>query len=406
MNVHYFISKARLLISLVLGGAMVVATVQAGESVHTGSHEIELMNVMQDVADADLGSAMRNVETILKKVPNSRLANLMYGDLLTAMVSPVEEFGAGISGLKQKQPMRDLLDEVHVRWRHQKSSSAAHKGYVPVNLLDMGPHKWAVFVDLSESRVYVFSNQHGVLKLERDYYGTMGVNGAGKQILGDKRTPVGVYNVVSHLPGSSLPDLYGSGAFPINYPNAMDLRHQRTGSGIWLHGTPSNTYNRAPRASDGCVVLSNPDFEELRQYVNAKTGTPVIIVDKVEWVSLKHLAKHREQALSALETWRSDWESLDTERYLAHYSKDDFVGFGKDYASWAKHKRRVNKHKKSIKVDLEVKGLFIYPGEQNTVLTTFVQDYRSDNFNGKSHKHQYWRRDQDGVWRIIYEGRA
>src|SRR3546814_8483534 len=48
-----------------------------------------------------------------------------------------------------------------------------------------------------------------------------------------------------------LPDFYGDGAYPLNYPNEWDKHEGRKGYGIWLHGTPSTTYSRPPRASDG-----------------------------------------------------------------------------------------------------------------------------------------------------------
>ena len=56
---------------------------------------------------------------------------------------------------------------------------------------------------------------------------------------------------------------YGTAAFPISYPNEWDRRQGRNGFGIWLHGTPSDTYSRPPRASDGCVVLTNQDIQTM-----------------------------------------------------------------------------------------------------------------------------------------------
>src|SRR2546429_2211098 len=38
---------------------------------------------------------------------------------------------------------------------------------------------------------------------------------------------------------------------------------------------------------------------------------------------------------------RTDWESLDTERYLTHYSKS-FSAPNQDLDSWSRHKRLVN----------------------------------------------------------------
>ena len=50
--------------------------------------------------------------------------------------------------------------------------------------------------------------------------------------------------------------------------------------------------------------------------------------------------------------------------------------------------------------------MFLYPGEKQLMVVTFVQDYASDNFKRKFTKRQYWKMEEDGQWRIIYEGAA
>jgi hypothetical protein len=79
---------------------------------------------------------------------------------------------------------------------------------------------------------------------------------------------------------------------------------------------------------------------------------------------------------------------------------------GKDYASWVEYKRRVNPSKKFIKVKLTDTSMFLYPGEKQLMVVTFVQDYASDNFKRKFTKRQYWQLEKDGQWRIVYEGAA
>ena len=48
--------------------------------------------------------------------------------------------------------------------------------------------------------------------------------------------------------------------------------------------------------------------------------------------------------------------------------------------------------------------MFAYPDGQNVLVVTFDQDYRSDTVKRKFKKRQYWRMEQDGKWRIVYEG--
>ena len=122
------------------------------------------------------------------------------------------------------------------------------------------------------------------VKLKSDFYVTIGKNGTGKYVEGDQKTPIGVYFVTGFIPSEDLPDLYGDGAFPINYPNAWDRSHNRTGYGIWLHGTPSKFYSRAPKDSDGCVIVSNNDLNTLSRFIDVGE-TPIVIVDNINWIT-------------------------------------------------------------------------------------------------------------------------
>ncbi len=367
-------------------------------------YEAHLVRTLERVQQSNIMAALRDAKGLVTKYSNSRLAQLVYADMLMAMIGNVDAFG----GLHSRPPyhgrVNELREEALSRLRHRRGENPAYQGLVPANLLYLGDQRFAAVVDLGASRLYVYENVSGLPHLIRDYYVSMGVNGAGKNEEGDQRTPVGVYRVTSYLAGTELPDRYGPGAFPINYPNPWDRRHRRTGHGIWLHGSPSSTYSRAPRSSDGCVALSNPDFRNLEEYVQPHAGFPVIIAEDVEWVPADELTSRRGEALSLLDRWRRDWESLDTEKYLSHYSKSDFLGFGKDYKAWAKHKRRVNRGKTFVQVRFGVRGLYMYPGEKDVLSVELDQRYLSNNYEGRVHKQQYWRRGESGRWQIIHEG--
>ncbi|MGP1680106.1 MAG: L,D-transpeptidase family protein, partial [Burkholderiales bacterium] len=258
----------------------------------------------------------------------------------------------------------------------------------------------AIVIDAERSRVYVYAIERGAPRLVRDFYTSIGKLGIGKERESDRKTPIGVYQVTSWLPGKKLPDLYGSGAYPIDYPNARDRLLGRTGYGIWIHGVPSDTYARAPLASDGCVALANPDLEALAAYVRPG-ATPVVIAPQVEWVAPEALRADRDAFLAALDAWRRDWESNDVERYLAHYAKD-FRTSDKDLEGWKAHKRRVGAGKSWIKVALDKLSVLRDPGAKNLVSVTFDQDYRSSNLSQRTRKRQYWTRE-GADWKIVYE---
>jgi murein L,D-transpeptidase YafK len=251
--------------------------------------------------------------------------------------------------------------------------------------------------------LYLFENRGGTPHYLTDYYITVGRNGTNKLREGDKRTPLGVYHVTSRLPRDRLDAFYGAGAFPISYPNELDVREGRNGHGIWLHGTPRDTYSRPPRASDGCVVLANEDLDALARRVQIGV-TPVIIAERMDWVLAPAAQALRAGLTQHLERWRHDWESRNSEPYLQHYSRS-FAAAGTNLAEWSAQKRRVNASKEWIKVRLSDTSMFLYPGRDDLAVVSFLQDYSSSNLSNKMRKRQYWIKEGDN-WKILYEGAA
>jgi murein L,D-transpeptidase YafK len=321
------------------------------------------------------------------------------GDLLLARARPLETFGNVVKTVPQDK-VEGLREEALARLRALRQRPDDKR--LPRYVLQLPPQEKHVFVvDSRRSRLYVFANDDGRPRLVADYYVTLGKNGVDKTREGDQKTPIGVYHVTANLPKNKLKDFYGAGAFPINYPNEWDRRLGRNGHGIWLHGVPRELYSRPPRASDGCIVLANPDLVSVARYVQVGL-TPVIIADGIEWSDADALQAERASLAAALEEWRADWESRDSGRYLAHYSPRFSAG-RENYAAWAAHKRKVNAGKKWIKVGLSRVGMFRYPGERDFVVVTFEQDYRSNGLSNGMKKRQYWRKE-DGRWKILYEG--
>jgi murein L,D-transpeptidase YafK len=263
--------------------------------------------------------------------------------------------------------------------------------------------KFAVVVDTQKARLYLYRNVDGQPRFVADYYISHGKAGSEKVREGDKKTPIGVYHVTASLPRQKLTDFYGSGAFPISYPNEWDKRQGRNGHGIWLHGTPSDTFSRPPKASDGCVVLANQDLDALAKNLQIGT-TPVIISNSIEWLSLDDWQAERSALSRSIDEWRGDWESLDTEKYLRHYSKR-FQSGSQNFEQWSAQKRQVNAGKQWIKVSAANISMFRNPGKEEMVVVTFDQDYRSSNLSNIMKKRQYWMKE-DGAWKIVYEGGA
>lgn len=230
---------------------------------------------------------------------------------------------------------------------------------------------------------------------------SIGKNGMGKQREGDGRTPVGVYQITSFLADERLDDFYGAGAYPVNFPNIWDRLKQRSGHGIWLHGLPKGIDSRPPRDSEGCVIIDNPSFAALNEFVS--TGESLVVLSKsMVWLA-PGTVQPAGDIMGAIEGWRRAWEANNHDDYVANYHAD-FSDTRRDLAQWSTYKQRVNRHKKSIDVSLSQMSVVEYPGEENLVAVRFYQDYSSNNFQWHGWKHLLWRRDDAGVWRILYEG--
>jgi len=361
--------------------------------------EDRLSSVFEAVEANKLDDAMKKVDSLIADYPNFRLAYLVRGDLLLARTRALETIGNVVKTVPQER-VEELREEALARLRALRDRPGEE--WLPRYVLQLHPEqKHALVVDSRRSRLYVFANSGGKPKLVADYYVTLGKKGVDKTREGDQKTPLGVYTVIANLPRSKLTDFYGSGAFPINYPNEWDKRQGRNGHGIRLHGVPSNMYSRPPRASDGCIVLSNQDLDALGR--NLQVGlTPVIIADQIEWVDSVAIERDRTGLAAAMEQWRADWQSRDTDRYLAHYSQR-FASGNQDLRAWSEHKRKVNAGKTWIKVGLSRVSMLRYPRERDVVVVTFDQDYRSDGLANVMRKRQYWVKEGDR-WKILYEG--
>ncbi|MBL7003904.1 MAG: hypothetical protein ISR69_07760 [Gammaproteobacteria bacterium] len=88
------------------------------------------------------------------------------------------------------------------------------------------------------------------------------------------------------------------------------------------------------------------------------TKTPILLVETINWTSVAKWQANQLSSLQSFSLWQKDWESLNHNKFMTHYSADYFSN---------------------------------------------GRDYKSNNYNFISDKELYWKKDSDAYWRIIFE---
>ncbi|MBB5021978.1 L,D-transpeptidase Cds6 family protein [Desulfurispira natronophila] len=275
---------------------------------------------------------------------------------------------------------------------------------LPGHVLQIPDGQVFIWTSKSKEATYIVQRQGDSYQVLEAYHSSTGKVPGEKQVRGDEKTPTGIYFPVRKLTSQQMPQRYGAYAFPVNYPNSLDRYLGRTGDGIWLHGINENDNGQIPYNSEGCVVLSNEGIFGVSRHVELRV-TPIIMAEDFYYMDRDELNSKREKLLSLLNQWVDDWESLDHEAYMSHYSQD-FRSGRHDYTSWDRDKARINSHKSWIEVELDNISLFRYPdleSNKRIMMARFHQTYRSSNYNSQSMKELYFIYEDDGQWRILTE---
>jgi murein L,D-transpeptidase YafK len=409
-----FRSVAQLLARALIGSLVLLCQMQhaqaATSAANSGPTEAELntdhqaekrlLGVYELIGSGRYREALQKAEQLVKDVPHFQLAQLVYGDLLASRIHVVKTLGdvtpeaAASAGLT----LSDLRQESQRRLEALRERPPANA--IPSQFLKLAMRsKHAIAVDASRSRLYLFENTPSGPRLLRDYYVSVGKAGVSKSIEGDQRTPLGVYYVTGLLNRKTLGDFYGSGALPINYPNMLDLRRSKSGRGIWLHGTPSSQFARAPQATDGCLVISNPDLHHLSSTVEIQT-TPIVVAPKLTWVSTASLEPVAGGFESILHEWlnaktRGDWAQVQG------FYAPDFNSFGRNLSQWLPELKAEMARARSRQLQIKDLTLLSWVDTEEIMVVTFSELGRGASSGPL--KRQYWVKI-DKKWKIFFEG--
>ncbi len=239
------------------------------------AHQAPLDSLRIDKVTAQALDAMANqniklaralMRSLVDDYPDYHLGQFLLAELHAAHVA----LPSALNAAQFKPKLMQLLLEASSRQRSQSALSTpiTQVNFQPPEVLKLGKglHHW-VQVNLEQGTQTVFKvSENTFLPLWQQYI-SFGAGGYGKTSEGDLKTPLGVYRINGFRDDASLPELYGSGALMLDYPNAADRFEQRTGSGIWLHGVPRSSRSRGPLASEGCVTMGNDYLTALHQLI-------------------------------------------------------------------------------------------------------------------------------------------
>ena len=372
----------------------------SGAAVADGVAEARLIDIYELIGQGRLQQALQKADSLVEELPHFQLAQLVYGDLLAARVRPLNTLGDVPAPMVASAGpvLQDLREESQRRMKALRERPP--KGAIPSQFLALSQRsKHAIAVDASRSRLYLFENGTEGLKLLADYYISVGKAGTAKASEGDQRTPLGVYYISSNLDPKSLKDFYGSGALPINYPNVLDTKRGNTGSGIWLHGTPPKQFARAPQATDGCVVLANPDLERIIRTVQVRS-TPVVIAQQLQWISPQAALAESKTFEEVLMAWRNAKTSGNLQQTLSYYTSD-FSSNGKTLDQWTPRLKAEMTQMAGRTTQIKDVSMLRWNDSAETMVVTFGEV--ADGTRSGMTKRQYWIR-QDKQWKIFFEG--
>ncbi|MCW7752754.1 L,D-transpeptidase family protein [Desulfobotulus sp. H1] len=177
----------------------------------------------------------------------------------------------------------------------------------------------AVVVEKSTQNLMVYvKNEEDMLYLRHLFPCSTGEVSGDKQVSGDRKTPEGVYFFLTEFEERYLAPIYGTGAFPIDYPNFMDQRAGKTGNAIWLHGT-----NKAlrPQDTNGCVALENQHLDAMRGDIRL-LRSPMIVVENLAYHSDYPPKNDVSRLTGLIAAWTEGLRGDSYHAYLEQYSRD------------------------------------------------------------------------------------
>lgn len=287
--------------------------------------------------------------------------------------------------------------------------ASAQENYLPSNILMMDQRfaHHVLLVEKATHKLHLYENNGSIPKLIKTFNTATGKLKGDKSSSGDHKTPEGIYTIYEFLSKQELlrrhgkyAEIYGSGAFPMDYPNFIDQREGKGGGGIWLHSTDDD--NRISKGLDsrGCVVVQNQDLKDISQFIELN-HTPIIVVQDIMYLSKQTWERNRKDLSDTVMKWAKAWQSKDFDTYITSYDQQRFQDRKHgNYNGYKNYKRAVFSRPDSPQIKLDFISIFT---NEKYAVVHLQQDYRSSVINDIGKKTLYLQKDQNYDWKIVGE---
>lgn len=253
--------------------------------------------------------------------------------------------------------------------------------------------------DKSTSTLHLYSlDENQSFNFRKTYGAFTGKLKGDKVKEGDLKTPIGIYQITEKLSKETeLNPFYGPLAFVTSYPNIYDSYRGKNGSGIWIHGLPSQDRDEFTR---GCIAINNSSIECLDRNIDIEKT--ILIIDEAD--VKQNISKDLlSSILSQLYSWRYSWKYDDIDGYLSFYSPEFVRSDGMSLEEFKKYKTRVFKKVEKKTIIFNDINVVPYPNTSNIYQVNFKEFYKSDTFKFSGDKTLIIKIDEDNKISILTE---
>ena len=233
-------------------------------------------------------------------------------------------------------------------------------------------------------------------EFKKDYDAFTGKVKGDKLREGDLKTPIGIYNITKKI--SKLDSFYGPLAFVTSYPNSYDKYRGKNGSGIWIHGLP--TEQERDEFTRGCIAIDNNNIKCLSKRIDFEKTLIIINQTEPKTNSSKETIA---SLLTQLYKWRYSWLYDDITGYLSFYDESFVRNDGMKYDRFKSYKTRIFAKNEKKTIIFSNINIIPYPESEDVYQITFKEVYQTKNFNFVGDKLLMVKVDKNNTMKIFTE---